>query len=60
VPGELPGCRHQRWGDYWFVHCDVSESGLWFWRHESQEVLQHHRYLREYLEALRADLESPE
>jgi hypothetical protein len=47
-------------GDYWFVHREESKPGLWFWRHESGEVVQHHRYLREYLEALRAELQTPE
>jgi hypothetical protein len=47
-------------GDYWFVHADGGERGLWFWQHESHSVTQNNPTFREYMEEIRRDVEDPE
>lgn len=42
-------------GDYFFVHRDGTESGLWFWDHESQEIQCRYATLADYLTKLRQE-----
>jgi hypothetical protein len=46
-------------GDFWYVHRDGADLGVWFWSHESCETAQVNASLDEYLTELRGDLKWP-
>lgn len=47
-------------GDYWYVHRDGADPGVWFWSHESCETKRDSASLDDYLKKLRADMLEPE
>ena len=46
-------------GDYWFIHCNESKPGVWFWQHEAHQIEQRNPSLRAYLEELRREMSLP-
>jgi hypothetical protein len=47
-------------GDYWFVHLDDAQPGLWFWQHEDHSLTQSHRDFDGYMAELREDVSHPD
>ena len=45
-------------GDYWFVHRDAWDLGLWFYSCEAHEIRRRHSLLTDYLDRLREELQS--
>lgn len=47
-------------GDYWFIHRDGFDPGVWFWSHDSLEVERHSASLADYMDETRQAMPSPE